>query len=196
MILGITGGIATGKSTVTDMLATLGVRIIDADDLSHYLTRYDTEILRAIRQAFGVGVFQPYGALDRPALARIVFSDESARLRLEAIVHPGIVRSIENNIAYARSNSEPLVVSAPLLIEAGHNRLVDRLWVVSCREELQLERLCLRPGMTAAAARARIAAQLPLSTKEQLADSVIWNNGSIEELHTTVLKEWNSIVKV
>ena len=196
MILGITGGIATGKSTVTEILAAEGVRVIDADELSHFLTRYDTSVLGSIREVFGPGVFHPAGALDRQALARIAFSDDASRRRLEKIIHPPIVAQIENNIAYSRSVSTPLVVSAPLLFEAGLDTLVEHCWVVSCTADRQISRILERPGMTEAGARARIAAQMPLREKESRAGTVIDNNGSIDDLRNNVLHAWHSIIKV
>jgi dephospho-CoA kinase len=194
MILGITGGISTGKTTAADVVARSGVRVIDCDEISHYLTGYDPTILSAIYEHFGSRVFQRYGQLRRAELSTIIFTDEKEKQALERILHPPIKAVVQANIETALDHDEPLVVVAPLLIEAGMTGQVDRLWVVACTAERQLERLCRRSGIDAERARQWIAAQMPLEEKEKYADTVIRSDGSLEEFQATVAREWDALV--
>ena len=190
MILGITGGICAGKSTAARVIACLGVRIIDCDEISHHLTAYEPGILEAIRTGFGPAVFQQGGALDRVALASTIFSEEARRRQLETILHPPIKTMVAANIDYARQSRQPLVVVAPLLIEAGLQALVDHLWVISCTPEHQLERLAQRRNVGRDQAQRWIDAQLPMEQKEKHADSVLRNDGSVQEFEQEVLHQW------
>lgn len=194
MILGITGGISTGKSTAARVVARAGGRIIDCDEISHYLSNYDPGVLLAIRNRFGGGVFGEHGALDRVALAKLVFADAAERAALEQILHPPIITVVQTNIRDARARREPLVVVAPLLIEAGMTGDVDWLWVVSCTPEHQLQRLCERTRVEAAEARSWIEAQMPLEVKEKQANVVLRNDGTIEEFETAVAREWEAFL--
>jgi len=194
MILGITGGISTGKTTAARVVAQSGVRIIDCDEVSHYLTDYDATVLTAIYEHFGSQVFRPYGSLDRTALGRIVFSTEAERRTLEQILHPPIKAVVQANIETAHAYSEPLVVVAPLLIEANMVGDMDRLWVISCSPERQLERLCGRSGIEVEEARTWIASQMSLEEKEKYADTVIYNDGTLEEFKEAVARAWDVFV--
>lgn len=194
MILGLTGGICTGKSTATQVLRSLGVRVVDGDEISHYLSAYDPLIISQIHAAFGKEVFHPAGALKRGALADIVFGNAQRRQLLESILHPPILQVVDANIEYARSQGLPLVISAPLLIEAGLQEMVDQLWVVSSTRDRQLKRLFERSGIKAETAEKWIAAQMPLERKEQLADRVLPNNGTIAEFRQLVEREWGQLV--
>jgi dephospho-CoA kinase len=194
MILGVTGGISTGKSTAADVIAKSGVRIIDCDEVSRYLTSYDPTVLTAIYEHFGSKVFHRFGQLRRAELARIVFSDEQERRALERILHPQIKAVVLSNIETAMDHDEPLVIAAPLLIEAGMAGLMDRLWVISCSPENQLIRLCQRSGITQDQARIWINAQMSLEEKEKYADTVIRNDGAIEDFRATVAQEWDALV--
>jgi dephospho-CoA kinase len=194
MILGITGGISTGKSTAADVVAQSGVRVIDCDEISRYLTSYDSRILTAIYEHFGTRVFQPFGQLKRPDLASIVFNDERERRALERILHPTIKAIVQENIETALDHSEPLVVVAPLLIEAGMAGQMDRLWVIACSPENQLIRLCRRSGIDPDEGRKRIAAQMSIDEKEKYADTVIRNDGTLEEFQAAVAREWAALV--
>lgn len=194
MILGITGGISTGKTSAADVVARSGVRIIDCDEISHYLTCYDPTILSAIYEHFGSRVFHRYGQLKRSELSAIIFTDEQERQALERILHPPIKAVVQANIETALDHDEPLVVVAPLMIEAGMTGQVDRLWVVACSAERQLDRLCRRSGIDAERAQQWIAAQMPLEEKEKYADTVIRNDGSLEEFQAAVAREWDALV--
>ncbi|MCH7471732.1 dephospho-CoA kinase [bacterium] len=193
MILGITGGISTGKTSAASVVAGFGVRIVDADAISHYLAGYEPSVLAAIHEHFGGQVFHPYGALDRQALAEIVFADEQERAALEDILHPPITAVLRANVEWATVSGNPLVVVAPLLIEASLTSLAGRLWVVSCSPERQLERLCAKTGLSPEQATRRIEAQMPLEQKKKHADTVIENDGTLEELNETVAREWNAL---
>lgn len=194
MILGLTGGICTGKSVATAVLRDLGVRVIDADEISRHLTAYDSSILEQIRAAFGAECFHPAGALNKKYLADVVFNSAEQRVRLEDILHPPIIALVDENIAFAERLSQNLVFAAPLLIEAGLQDKVDHLWVISCRAELQAQRLCQRLGISEAEAKLWISAQMPLKQKEMHADTVLLNDGTINEFQNLVEQEWNKLV--
>jgi dephospho-CoA kinase len=194
MILGITGGICTGKSVATDVIRSLGVRVVDCDEVSHYISGYDPAILQQIAAALGDAVFQAGGALNRRAVADIILADPRQRQRLEAILHPPIARVVDANIAYARGARQHLVISAPLLIEAGLEDRVDHLWVISSTRARQLKRLHDRSGVDAATGEKWIAAQMPLEQKEQHADTVLANNGTLDEFRQLVKQEWHQLV--
>lgn len=194
MIVGITGGISTGKSTAADVIARQGVKIVDCDEISHFLTTYETSIITAIREHFGEEVFRPLGALDRTALANVVFNDEVERKALERILHPPIKAWVRANIEHAEEQEVPLVVVAPLLIEAGMTTDVDKLWVVTCSAENQLKRLCQRAGIEEEKARTWIEAQMSLAEKEKYADFVLTNDGSIDEFTAEVAAAWDALV--
>ncbi|MBN2082465.1 dephospho-CoA kinase [bacterium] len=195
MILGITGGICSGKSTAADVIARLGYRVIDADEISRFITSYHPQVLSEIHQAFGREAFYLGGALNRGALAALVFADEARRKDLEKILHPPILELTQVNIDAARLNGQHLVVVAPLMIEAGAHQSVDRLWVIACSNEQQVRRLVQRTGDTAEAAQRWIDAQMPLDEKKSYADTVLSNDGTIEEFKALVAREWNTLVE-
>ena len=183
-VFGLTGGIASGKSAVAARIRTQGIPVIDADQLSRDAVRVGTDGLREIVLAFGDGVLQPDGALDRKKLAAMVFGDDDRRRILNRIVHPIVGRlSMEATEAY-RAAGEPLVCyEAPLIVENGMADTFRPLIVVSAPEDMQVERAIRRDGATREDALARIRAQLPLATKVAAADHVIENTGTLEELH-------------
>jgi dephospho-CoA kinase len=180
-LFGLTGGIASGKSTVAGRLRTRGVPIVDADELAREVVAPGTDGLREVVEAFGGGVVAPSGALDRKALARVVFADETARKRLNAITHPRIAaRTLERARELERS-SEPLACyEAALIIENGLTEAFRPLIVCSCPEDLQAARLSARDGASREEALARIRAQNPLAEKVAIADHVIDTSGSVE----------------
>ena len=190
-LIGLTGNIATGKSTVLHMLERLGARAIDADALAHQVMEPHTPVWQAVVGAFGQGILLSDGRIDRRKLGRLVFADPEALKRLEAIVHPSVIARIEELIAQA---TEPVVViEAIKLIEAGLHENLDALWVVTCRPEQQLERLLAKGGLNEAEARGRIAAQPPVEAKLALADLVIDNSGPVEETWAQVRRAWERI---
>jgi len=180
-VLGITGGIATGKTLFTECLAGLhpALRIFDSDRCARQLTASDPAILSAIRDQFGSGVFDATGVLQRPALRAIVFADPVKRKALEAILHPAIRRSW---LGLARTIREQpgspwLAVDIPLLFETSAERHFDRIIVVACAAVTQRRRLMDHRHLTTGLAESMIASQLPLDAKIDRADIVVWNDG-------------------
>ena len=193
MIIGLTGGIASGKSTVASELTRLGARIVDADEIVHYLSANDPTVLFAIRAVAGEGVFTEQGVLNRAALASRAFADQELLHKLEQIFHPPVLATIEANIVAARQANQNLVAVVPLLLEGGYQGLFDEVWVVSVTAELQLERLLARGGLNEQQAAAAIRSQMPLKQKELLADRILDNNGSLPELLGRVAEYWEDI---
>jgi len=190
--VGLTGGIGSGKSTVSALLAERGAYIIDYDLLAREAVAEGTPALAAIVERFGSGVLLPDGTLDRPALGAIVFGDESARRELEAITHPAI-----GELAWARDGAAPenavIVHDHPLLIEVGLDKLVDLVVVVDVPEDAQVDRLVELRSMSEADVRARIAAQSDRSSRLAAADVVIDNSGSLEDLLASVNDLWERL---
>ncbi len=192
-ILGLTGGIACGKSTVSATLRALGARIIDGDELSRRLTAPDGPALPLIRSAFGDDVFHADGTLDRRALGAIVFADDGQRRRLNQILQPMILRLIHDEIELARSQSAAVcVLEMPLLYEEGLDRLCDAVWCVTVPEEIQIRRLMDRDGFTREEALGRIRSQMPTEEKAARADVRISTEGSMEETAEAVRLLWRS----
>lgn len=182
VLFGLTGGLASGKSTVAARLRAQGVPIIDADALAREVVAPGSEGLSEVVQAFGPEVLQPDGALDRTRVADIVFRDPAARRRLNAILHPRIGALSLERAAELQARGEPLACyEAALLVENGHADAFRPLVVVAVPEEEQVARAMLRDGAPESQVRARIAAQLPLDEKVKAADFVIDNSGSREE---------------
>ena len=190
-IIGLTGGIASGKSTVARLLVARGARVIDADQLARQVVAPGTPGLAEVVEAFGTQVLGPDGALDRAALGERVFGDEAARRRLEAITHPRIAaRFLQETERAAEQGVPVLVYEAALLVESGARAAVQELVVVAATPEVQVARVAARDGLGEAAARARIAAQAPLKEKLAVADHVIKNEGSLAELEAQVQRLW------
>lgn len=184
-IIGLTGGIGSGKSTVADRFARLGVPVIDTDAIARELTAPGGAALALIHEAFGDAVICADGTLDRAALRRLVFADSSARLRLEAILHPRIRHAVEG--AIATLHAPYVLVVIPLLVETGGYRdLLNRVLVVDCPEPMQIERVMARSGLTHDEVVAVIAAQAGRAERLAAADDVIINAGSAEALATEV----------
>ncbi|MGH7320357.1 MAG: dephospho-CoA kinase [Candidatus Rokuibacteriota bacterium] len=183
LLVGLTGGIASGKSTVSRQLTELGCRVIDADVLAREVVTPGEPALQAIVEAFGPEVLQPDGTLDRAYLGATVFADPEKRQRLEAITHPAIQARRQAILAElaARGYDGLVVQDAALLIEVGGAAHVDRLVVVYATPEVQLDRLRRRAGLDRAEAERRIASQMPLREKARLAHYVIDNSDSPEE---------------
>jgi dephospho-CoA kinase len=190
-LIGLTGNIATGKSTVGGMLAKLGARVIDADAIAHEVTAKGQPAWFSIVAEFGEGILRPDGEIDRLRLGALVFADPAALRRLEAIVHPAVLERIAELLAQA---AEPVVVlDAIKLIESGVADLCDAVWVVTCSPEQQLARLRRTRGMSEAEARQRMAAQPPQAEKIARADVVIDNNGSLAATRRQVAQAWARI---
>ena len=191
-IIGLTGGIACGKSTVSTELRAHGAAIIDADALAHELSQPHQPIYNAYVERFGREIVTADGMLDRVAIARRVFADPAVRAEVDAIAHPLIRMAAEERLRAARDeNKRAAVLDVPLLFEAGWDALADETWVVALPREEQLARLLARDtSMDAGEARARIAAQMPLAEKCARADVVIDNSGTVEELREYIGKLW------
>jgi dephospho-CoA kinase len=192
LLIGLTGNIACGKSTVLALLAELGAETIDADREVHALYTPDSPVTRAIAAAFGPGVLAPDGAIDRRALGAIVFADPARLRRLEALTHPAVRQRIDDRIAASRA--PVLVIDAIKLIEGGLADQCDGVWVVTCAPEQQLARLMARDGLDRAAAAQRIAAQPPQAAKVARADIVIDNSGPPAATAEQVHRAWQTWV--
>ncbi|MBQ8619276.1 MAG: dephospho-CoA kinase [Clostridia bacterium] len=185
MKIGLTGSIACGKSTVSSFLREKGYTVIDADAISHALTAPGGDALPAIRETFGDAVFDGE-VLNRRALGSIVFTSAEKRAQLNAILHPMIISAIEQELA-AQDTPDSLVIGdVPLLYECSMAHMFDRVWVVSVPREVQLDRICMRDGLSQEEAAKRIDAQMPLKEKCALADAVIDTNGPIENTRRQV----------
>ncbi len=181
LILGLTGGIACGKSTISLTLSSLGAVIVDGDLLSRELTAEGGAALPAIREAFGDGVFHPDGTLNRKALGARVFGDAEALARLDGIMQPLLLTLILRDVEDARQrNAAVCVLDMPLLYEKGLERLCHRVWCAYIPREIQLERLMARDGFTLEEAEARLRSQLPAEEKAARADVVIDTSGPIQ----------------
>ena len=191
-IIGLTGGIACGKSTVSTELRALGAAIIDADALAHELSQPHQPLYNAYVQRFGREIVTENGTLDRAAIARRVFADPAVRAEVDAIAHPLIRMAAEERLRAARDeNKRAAVLDVPLLFEAGWDALADETWVVALPREEQLARLLARDtSMDEGEARARIAAQMPLAEKCARADVIIDNSGTKEEIREYIGKLW------
>jgi dephospho-CoA kinase len=190
LLVGLTGGIGSGKSTVATLLEERGAVVFDADVLSRAAVEAGTAGHDAVVARFGRDVLGPGGELDRGALARLVFADPAARRDLESIVHPEVRRLFAEACAAYRDTDRVVVLSAPLLVETGMHTAFDVLVVVSAPVETQVERLLGERGMSEEQARARIAAQAPLEDKAAAADVIVDNDGPLEELHQQVDRLW------
>lgn len=186
-VIGLTGGVATGKSTVAGLLRARGVPVIDADQVSREVTAPGSAGLAEVVATFGPGVLTAEGALDRKALGAIVFADPTARARLEAISHPRIGAAIS---AWIGAQQGPCVVEAALMVETGSWRRYDDLLVVSCPPALQRSRLMAREAIGPEEADRRLAAQLSLAQKEALASVLVWNDGDAGQLEAAVDAAW------
>ncbi len=188
-ILGLTGGIACGKSTVSLTLSALGAAIVDGDQLSRALTAPQGEALPKLREAFGDGVFQQDGTLNRRALGQMVFQHPEEKEKLDALMQPLIHGMTLKKIDEARESGASIcVLDMPLLYEFGYERLCHRVWCVSLPQEEQIRRLMARDGMTCEAALDRIRSQMPTREKAARADVVIDTSGTIEETQAIVRK--------
>lgn len=193
--VGLTGGIATGKSTAARVLRELGAPVIDADQVSRDVTAPGSTGLAAVVEAFGAGVLAADGGLDRKALGAIVMSDADQRKRLEGITHPLIIAAMMTRLRDLALAGEPAaVVEAALMVETGSWRSYSELWVVTCAPETQLQRLMARNAHSREAAERWIGSQLPLADKEAVATRVFRNDGDVEALRAAVTAAWTELV--
>jgi dephospho-CoA kinase len=190
----LTGGIGTGKSYCLERFARLGAPVIDADVLAREAVAPGTPALEAVAARFGSGVLTSEGALNRSALARIVFSDARARAALEAIVHPEVYRRIREWFANLPPGTRLGIADIPLLYETGQEHEFDRVIVAACDVVEQIRRMVVRDGFTDADARARLAAQWPIAEKVARAPIVIWTDRGFEETDRQVDEVFRSLM--
>ena len=184
--IGLTGGIASGKSTVARMFAELGVEVIDTDEIAHQLVAPGSPALAAVIEAFGRTILTEDGALDRPQMRRIVFADSDKRRRLETILHP-LIRQAALAKA-AASDAVYVILVVPLLFETGFDQLVNRTLAIDCPEILQIERLVDRDNVSKEEAQAMIASQLNRQERRAAADDVIDSSGTLATIHSRVFE--------
>jgi dephospho-CoA kinase len=194
-LIGLTGGIACGKSTAADVLRQLGVHVIDADKVSRTVVAPGSVGLKLVSERFGPGILGEDGDLDREALGVAVMADVQAKEDLEAITHPLIQEAISQLIQERAMAGDPaLVVEAALLVETGSWRLYDQLWVIRASRQTQIERLCDRKQCTAEVAARWVDSQLPVDEKVRYAHIVIDNDGTRQSLVAQIQAAWTSFI--
>lgn len=196
MIIGLTGSIASGKSTVSKMLKKKGFPIVDADEIARLVVEPGSPVLQEISRVFGQGILRSDGSLNREKLGRQIFGNVEERQKLNGIIHPAIrqemLRQKEQLIS---TGSNTVIMDIPLLFESKLQSFVDKIIVVSVTAEIQKERLIARNVLSEEEADARIRSQLSIEEKELSADAVLFNNGPVEETEsqlTEVLSKWNA----
>jgi dephospho-CoA kinase len=193
LLVGLTGGIGSGKSTVAKLLEGRGAVVFDADVLARAAVEPGTPGHDAVVERFGADVLGPGGEIDREALARIVFADPAARRDLEALVHPEVRRLLAESCEAYRDTDRVIVFSAPLLVETGMHTAFEVLVLVSAPVQTQIERLLRDRGMSEEQVRARVAAQAPLEDKAAVADVIVDNDGTAEDLEGQVDRLWDDL---
>lgn len=190
-VIGLTGNIGSGKSTVLAMLDQLGARIVDADDLVHQVMDRGTPVWQAVVDTFGEAVLDEGGRIDRKKLGSVVFDDPQALKRLEEIVHPAVDQSF---LELVRNAEEPVMaVEAVKLIESGVHHVLSSLWLVTCPQEERLRRLVEGRGADPEDVQERLKAQMPEEEQARWADLVIDNGGTLEQTWEQVETEWERI---
>ncbi len=195
-VIGLTGGMGSGKSTVARLLHKFGAAVIYTDKLAHEVYKPGTIACKEIVDAFGNGVLTPGGEIERVVLGRIVFNDEAALHTLNAITHLRILEKVEyliNN--YRKQNAPVVVVEAPLLIEAGWDKLVDQVWVITGPKAKVIERLQKQRGLSEKAIASRAVTRLSEAELIKHADVVIRNDGSREQLKKQVAERWVALTE-
>jgi len=193
-VIGLTGGIGSGKSTVSRFLAELGAVIIDADKIGHVVLEPDSEAWQQVVAAFGRQILKTNREIDRKKLGKIVFGSAKALSRLNRIMHPQICGVVKAQLEqYRRQGIDVVVIEAPLLVEAGWNSLVDEVWVTLAPEATILKRLEEGMGLSKAESTARIRSQLPAKEWVKHADVVINTDSSLDELKARVSKLWQGL---
>ena len=195
-IIGLTGGIGSGKTSVAAKLRAMGARVFDADEAAKNAVLPGTEGFFKVVETFGPQIVDADGKLNRMALAEIVFNDKESLKRLEEIIHSYVWQETDKFLNACREAGERAVIlDIPLLIECGWHQKVDEVWLVVLPVEKQIMRTMKRSGMTAEAVQARIAAQMPLDEKKKYATLVIDNSGAWEETEKQVITAWEKAVK-
>lgn len=195
VVIGLTGGPGTGKSTVAAMLARRGAAVIEADRLGHQAYAPGTAGWEAVVRAFGPEVIAPDGTIDRRRLGALVFSDPEKLRRLNAIIHPEIRRLITVQLEkFRREGVRVVVIEAALLFEAGWDDLVDEVWVTTAPPDVAAARYAARTGLPEAEVRQRVAAQLDAAEKVRRADRIIDTSGSLANVERQVDRLWNELL--
>jgi dephospho-CoA kinase len=190
-VIGVTGNIACGKSTVLGALAELGAETIDADAVYHELIAPKRPLWQALVACFGDRIVAPDGKIDRRALGAIVFADPARLAELDALTHPAVVAAVRARIA--ESAARVLAIDAVKLVESGLGADCDQIWLVECEPEQQVARLMARNGLTRDEAARRVAAQPPLDEKRRLSDVVIDNSGTVAATRKQVERAWRAV---
>lgn len=193
--IGLTGGIGSGKSTVSQLLGELGAFVIDADKVGHEIYLPGKEAWKQVTAAFGQDILAPDQTIDRKKLGAIVFGSDDARKKLNSIVHPLMFKDIDYRIKEKRADgfTKPIVVEAAILIEANWLPLVDEVWLIVTNKNAVIERVASQRGLSAKDTEARIASQLSDAERRKYATLVIENDGSLEDLKIKVQQAWNRI---
>ena len=196
LVIGLTGGIATGKTTVARMFKDLGAKVLSADEVVHRMLQPGSDVWRRVVREFGESVLDESGNVDRGRLADIVFRDPDKRSRLEAIMHPPVLESLDIEAKRFRKSGEGvLILEIPLLVETSCLYLVDKVLVVTAEQDTQIKRLEKRYGISSEDASLRIASQLPMSEKLRHADWVVSTEGTFGSTKAQVRKVWRAIQK-
>ena len=193
--IGLTGGIGSGKSTVSQLLGELGAFVIDADKVGHEIYLPGKEAWKQVTAAFGQDILAPDQTIDRKKLGAIVFGSDDARKKLNSIVHPLMFKDIDYRIKEKRADgfTKPIVVEAAILIEANWLPLADEVWLIVTNKNAVIERVVSQRGLSARDTEARIASQLSDAERRKYATLVIENDGSLEDLKIKVQQAWNRI---
>ena len=196
LVIGLTGGIGTGKSEAARHMVSLGAALIDADVVGHEAYTPHAEAWQRVVEAFGEGILQPSGEIDRRSLGAIVFSDPEQLARLNGIMHPLMARMVQERIeALEAEGAKVVVVEAALLFEAGWDSLVQEVWVTDSSEDAVIHRLSQRNGMSEEEARKRLDSQMSRAERLGRADVVIDNSGDVAEMRETISELWETRVK-
>jgi dephospho-CoA kinase len=200
VVIGLTGGIASGKSTVSAMLEALKIPVIDADKIAREVVEVGQDAYKQIVVIFGEKILLENGEIDRAKLGAVIFNDEEKRKKLNSIVHPAVrERMNEQKNNYIQAGEKAVVLDIPLLFEGNLTNLVDKILLVYVDQDVQIERLMKRNDFTYEEAIARIRSQMPLKEKVSRSDEVINNNGSIEETRETlmsIIEKWRIVKKM
>jgi len=194
-IIGLTGGIASGKSTVASILSEFGATIIDADKVARELVELGQPALHDIRKAFGEDVFLADGNLNRQRLGELIFSDLAKRQMLDSIMHPKIIEECRKRLEYYKQAGKQVVIlEVALLIEMGMNTMADEIWLVAVDPQVQINRLIKRDNLSRGQALKRIESQMPLGEKMLMADTIIDGQLNIDELRYYLRTLWNNVL--